>query len=256
MPTRDEAVNLVHAMINDGMLGPQDLARFVPKACANNAETIREEWEHWYRGLGIETIIGRPFSLAPCPFPSEDVAAMQASDNIVLCVPRGLTRAQLGELFRLSSWALTDAMVGDTPESEDFWFTTSRSPSPPYLNKTATEVRRTFEDENKLGFSLERYLVFAARYRFLTGKYPDFRYWTWLMRGRYDRSGMLIAGFDPLGRFSVHAWMPNFQASFLGARYLEPPATVAAHGELQAGRSVSVAREKEVLAGESSRAQR
>lgn len=226
MPTRDEALNLVHAMIVDGILGARDLARFVPQVRSDDGEALRQEWEQWYAGLGMETVIGRPLRLSPCPFSDEEIAGVDSSNEMILCVPRGVTRTQLGELFRLSSWALTDAMVTETQETEDAWFKTPCAPTPGYLNRTAVEVRRAFEDENRLGFSLERYLVFVARFRHLTGRYPDFRYWTWLLRGRYDRSGMLIAGFDPLGRFSVHAWMPHFQASFLGARPLETARSV------------------------------
>jgi hypothetical protein len=118
-------------------------------------------------------------------------------------------------------------MVSDTRETEDFWLKTPKTAAPPHLNKSAAHVRRLFEDEGHLGFSLERYLVFAARIRYLTGEYPDRRYWTWLLRGRYDRSGMLIAGFDPQGKFSVQAWMPAFQASFLGARWIHIPDRLA-----------------------------
>jgi hypothetical protein len=231
MPTRDEALNLVQAMIADGILGARDLSRFVPNQQAGDGESLRQEWERWYVSMGIEAIIGRPLSLAACPFSQEEIAACEAAGEMILCVPRGVSRTQLGELFRLSTWALSDGMVSDTPETEDAWFRTSRSPSPPHINKSAVEVRRTFEDAGQLGFSLERYLVFAARFRHLTGKYPDFRYWTWLLRGRYDRSGMLIAGFDPLGRFSVHAWMPQFRASFLGARSLQQVAAASSAAE-------------------------
>ena len=88
---------------------------------------------------------------------------------------------------------------------------------------SAKEVRRMFEDEGKLGFSLCRYLIFVSRVKFLTGKWPDQNWWTWLLSYKYDRSGYLIAGFDREGKFSVHAWMPDFKAKFVGARYLYLP---------------------------------
>ena len=65
MPTRDEALNLVQAMIADGILGARDLSRFVPSQQAGDGESLRQEWERWYVSMGIETIIGRPLSLAP-----------------------------------------------------------------------------------------------------------------------------------------------------------------------------------------------
>ncbi len=228
MRTRDEALNLVRAMLTDGIIAAHDLVGFAPRVInAHDPEALRHEWEQWYVSLGIEMVTGRRFHLDPCPFTEDEIAAAAAAGDIILGVPKGVSRRELGELFRLSSWALSDPLISDTTESEDFWLKTSRSPSPPHLNKSAADVRRLFEDQRKLGFSLERYLVLAARTRYLTGAYPDYRYWTWLLRGRYDRSGMLIAGFDPQGVFSVHAWMPRFQASFLGARSIEIPDRLA-----------------------------
>jgi len=226
--TRDEALNLVRAMLADGIIAGQDITQFVPRS-ANpyDTEAVRQMWEEWYLSLGIEVVTGKPFRLAPCPFTEEEIAAADAAGELILCVPQGISRRELGELFRLQSWALTDPMVGDTTETEDFWFKTPKTAVPEYLNKSGTEVRRIFEDEHNLHFSLERYLVFVARYRYLTGQYPDFKYWLWLLRGRYDRSGVLIAGFDPFGALSIHGWLPRFQGSFVGARSIEIPDRLA-----------------------------
>lgn len=228
MRTREEAVNFVRAMVTDGIILPQDLAPFTPRhSDPHDPEAVRQDWEVWYRGLGIETILDRRFTLDPCPFTAAEITSADQRGDLIICVPRGVTRAQLGMLVRLESWALADPLVSDTPETEDFWLQTPGASAPEHLGRSATDMRRALEDQRRLGFSLERYLVFAARYRSLHGRYPDLRYWTWLLRGRYDRSGMLIAGFDPLGRFSVHAWMPKFQASFLGCRWIEIPERLA-----------------------------
>jgi hypothetical protein len=219
-------------MLTDGIVAPQDLLGLAPRtADAGHPEVLRQEWEHWYLAMGIEMVIGRRFHLDPCPYTEDEIRAAAAGGEIILCVPRGVGRQQLGELVRLSSWALSDPMVTDTMETEDFWMKTPRSMTPPLLNQSAARARRMLEDEGRLGFSLERYLVFAARIRYLSGEYPDSRYRTWLLRGRYDRSGMLIAGFDPQGKLSVQAWMPSFQANFLGARSIHIPDRLADAGE-------------------------
>jgi len=226
--TREEALKLVGALVADGIIAPRDLVQFAPHHDnPQDPEAVRQDWEQWYRGLGIEEVLDRSFTIDPCPFTAAEIEAAESAGELVLCVPRGVGRRELGELVRLRSWALDDRMVSDTPETEDFWFKTPGAAAPQHLGKSAVEVRRQFEDERKLGFSMERYLVFAARYRHLRGRYPDFRYWTWLLRGRYDRSGMLMVGFDPLGQLSVHAWMPKFQASFLGCRWIEIPDRLA-----------------------------
>lgn len=222
MRTRDEALKLVQALLADGIIGPRDLTRFLPtQSDPCDPEAVRQEWEHWYISMGIETVIGRSFRLEGCPFTAEEIERADREGEMILCVPRGIDRRQLASLFRMSTWALNDPLVGDTTEVEDVWFKTPRSRTPEYLNKSATEARRIMEDQNRLGFSLERYMVFCARYRFLYGTDPDFKYWIWLLRGRYDRSGILIAGFDPMGSFSVHAWVPRFQASFVGVRFAQ-----------------------------------
>jgi len=209
-------------LIADGILKPQDLSRFLPSVTDPfEPEYVREELEKWYINIGIEGIVGRKFSLSQCPFNRDEIEEAAKKNEIILCVPKCMRSKQLGDLFRLSSWVFEDALITSSVEKEDFWFKTPQTFEPPakYCNKTAKQIRRIFEDEGKLGLSLQRYLVFIARIRHLTGKLPDMRWWTWLLNNKYDRSSYLLAGFDSNGKFSVHAWMPDFKAKFLSARY-------------------------------------
>ena len=182
-------------------------------------EFIRYEFEDWYRKMGLESITGKKLTISECPFTREELEKAVEQREMILCVPKGVTREELGKLFRIDSWSLHDSLVTLATEEEDCWFRTSMSYVPGFMKKTGVEISYQFEDEHKLNFSLERYLVFIGRMRYLTGKTPDLEYWIWLPRGRYDRSGMLMAGFDRNGVFNVHGWMPQFSASFLGARY-------------------------------------
>ncbi|MBU4444666.1 hypothetical protein KJ656_06240 [bacterium] len=222
MNSREQILNLIQAMIADGILKPQDLSRFLPSVTDPfNAEYVREALEKWYINIGIEGIIGRKFSLSRCPFNKNEIEEASKKNEIILCVPKGVTSKQLGNLFRFRSWAFEDMLVTSYIDKEDFWFKAPKTFEPPakYSNKTAKQIRRIFEDEGKLGLSLQRYLVFIARMRHLTGRLPDMRWWTWLLNSKYDRSAYLLAGFDPNGKFSVHAWMSDFRAKFLSARY-------------------------------------
>jgi len=218
---RYTALSLVQSFLNDQIITPQDLVPFATEqGDRNDPESVRQELEHWFITLGIETILGRKFSLARPPFTSSELAEAYARNEMILCVPRGISRRQLGQLFHLSSWALEDELVSESMEVEDFWFATSASPVADYQDKTAKGVQKIFEREGKLGMSLSRYMVFAARMRYLTGQTPDVNSWTWLIRGRYEREHMLIAGFDAHLKFRVQAWLPHFHSLNCGARFI------------------------------------
>lgn len=214
--SKNQMLKLIDNMLNANVLQRTDLKRFTANLehSPDDPEMLRLELESWYRGMGVDQIIGRKFELSPCPFTSEEIRSSRENGEIILCFPKGITREQIGELTRISSWALKDPLVTAATEQEDCWIRTSAALSPSLMKHTGLEVAHLVEDSGDLNFSLERYLLFVARVRFLTGNTPDSEYWIWLPRGRYDRSGMLIAGFDRNGCFNVHGWMPQFSASF------------------------------------------
>lgn len=217
-------LQFIQSLLDDGALHPQDINSIIQKERGDfEPENVRQEIENWYIGLGIETIIENKFRLSPCPFTKQEIEIANKNNEIILCVPSGLTRQDLGKLFRIDCWALGDSLYAERVYKEDFWFRTPMTFEPPYIAMSAKEARRIFEDKDKLGFSLSRYLVYLARVKYLTGKWPDQKWWTWLLAYKYDRSGVLIAGFDSEGKLSVHGWMPNFKAKFVGARYLMVP---------------------------------
>lgn len=212
-------LSLLKAMLDDKIITPQNLAIFANGTNdPYDPEYVRYEMETWYRTRGIEEVLNRPFSLSTPPYTHEELADIQERQEILLCVPKGIHRRQLGLIFNLSSWALEDELVADATEVEDFWFTTKKSLIPEHLNKTGLEVQKIFDNEGKLGMSLSRYMVFISRTRYLTGETPDVRNWIWLHRGRYDQKSMLIAGIDSHLKFNVHAWLPHFQGALCGAR--------------------------------------
>jgi hypothetical protein len=232
--SKERALSLIQALISDGILTGRDLAPFVPEADdPYDPEFVTQEFEAWFKGLGIELVTGRPFRLDACTFTREELEEAESKGSIVLVSPKGLSGREVGRLTHFESWAFDDPLVSETVEEEDLWFLTPLTTTPDAGNVSGRAIRRQYEEHGYLGFSLQRYMIFAARARFLTGKLPDQRWWVWLLRGRYDRSGSLIAGFDPRGRFSVHAWLPHFQSSFVGCRTIRIadriPATERAH---------------------------
>ncbi|MEO0813605.1 MAG: hypothetical protein AAFY60_12135, partial [Myxococcota bacterium] len=112
-----------------------------------------------------------------------------------------------------------ERMIRSIMVKEDQWFLTSAKATPELINQSGVKARRVYEDEGLHGLDLRRYLAFAATYRHYNGTLPDQTYWTFLLSGSYDRSGVSVVGFDKHGALSHHGWMKNFRAKFCGSRY-------------------------------------
>jgi hypothetical protein len=217
--TRDRALGLVQGLVSDGIISGTELRPFVPESIDPfDPEALRQEYERWFRAAGVEWVTGREFSLGPCPFRRDELTAAAKDGWIPVVSPKGLTISECADTFHFPTWAASDPLVTSPAEEEDLWFMTPGRLAPDDANVPARELRARYDKKGLLGMSLQRYMIVAARLRHLTGEIPDFRWWTWILRGRYDRSGFMIAGFDPNRRFSVHAWMPSFHTSFVGSR--------------------------------------
>jgi hypothetical protein len=224
--TKEQIIKLMETMMAEGIISHQDLTRFIPaKLDPYEPESVRQEMENWYNNLGIEAVIGHKLSLSPCPFSREEIARATQNNEIILCQPGGLSKEQIGRLFRIECWALNDPLVKSTSKEYDFWCKTLATLEPPeeYRGLTAEKIRRIFSDEGKIGFTLELYLIFIARMRHLRNETPDKNWWIWLLNTSYDDSGYLVAGFDLNRNFNAHGWMPKFSARFVGARFFSRP---------------------------------
>lgn len=217
--TKESILLFIEGMLRDNILQTEDLRVFQRQTNPDTPDAVRAMMEDWYVGMGIESIIGRRLVLSQCPFSQEEIQEAYKNEEAILCVPANVSRAQFGELFRINTWALSDPLITQVPETEDLWFRTKMSESPSMIKTTGIDVANLYGSYPYIQFSLERYLVFIGWYRHLYGKNPDQEYWIWLPHGRYDRSGMLMAGFDRFHNFNVHGWMPQFSAGFLGARF-------------------------------------
>jgi len=221
---RQQALSTIQAFLDDEIIQFQDLERFrVVDIDICEPEYMRCEMERWYINLGIEQLTKQPFSLSLPYFTKDEIKNAQDKGDIILCVPKGVGRADLGRLFHMDSWAFTNGFVSVTTEQEDFWFQTEKSLTPGYMDKTAVELKKIFDQERKLGMSLERYMVFLARMRTVYKQIPDQQYKTWLLNGKYENKAQLIAGFDAELELSVHAWMRNFHSPMVGARSITIP---------------------------------
>lgn len=219
---RRSAVDSVKSMFEDNIIFSLDFKEYEGnKAEVYNPEVVRKEFETWYITLGIENVTGKLFNLKSPYFTEEEIKQLNENDEMLLCVPKGVSRKELGQLFHLNSWANEDDLVSNTIEVEDFWFKVKISQKPEHLDKGGKEIKSLYEKDRKLGMSLERYMVMVARMRYLFGETPDTKTKTWIQNNKYEKSAMLIAGFDSNKNFSVQAWMPNFHTPIVGGRSVE-----------------------------------
>ena len=222
---RISALATIKALISDKIIQRQDLLQFTKEVDADiyEPEYVRAEMEAWFLGLGIEHITDKAFSLQTPHFTKEEIKQAYEQDELIFCVPKGVRAKVLGKMFNWNSWAFDDPLVGGFPEVEDFWFASKKTEVPENRDMQGREIKAVYQREGKLGMNIERYLVFLARMRYLTGEIYDKRYKVWLVNNSYEEKAMLIAGVDSKNKFSVHAWMPNFNTPFVGGRHIRIP---------------------------------
>lgn len=214
-------VNLVLKMIEDGIVVKSDLIQYLKNnEPVSTPEKIRDDMEAWYKNMGIETLTGSPFRLKLPYFTGDEIYRLQKNGEMLLCLPGGINAATLGELFHMDCWAFHDPLVTLKTEQDDFWFSMKKNFEPEFFDNTFNQTVKRYKDDGKLNLSLERYIVFLARTKYLTGKYPDTVYKVWLPNTRYENKGVLIAGIDSCSRFCAYPWMPNFHSPKVGGRYV------------------------------------
>lgn len=216
-----KGTNLVMQLIKDGFVVKNDLLHTLQsEEVLTTPEKVRDEMEVWYKNMGIETLTGKPFRLTLPYFTEEEIKEVEANDEILLCLPSGIDAVTLGKMFHMDCWAFHDPLVTLNTEYADFWFSTKKSPEPDFLDRTPREISKQYKDDEKLNISIERYMVFLARMKYLTGEYPEKECKTWLPNTRYEGKGIVIAGIDSNSKFCAHGWMPNFHSPRVGGRYV------------------------------------
>lgn len=159
--------------------------------------------------------------VAPCPFTEKERAELEDRGEMLVYLPAGITPAEM-----CKQWGIRanidfehEKMIRTVMKTEDQWFVTSSSKTPELIYQSGQAAKRIYEDDGLHGMDLRRYLAFAATFRARYDAFPDQLYWTFLLSGSYDRSGISIVGFDVNGVLNHHAWMRNFKAKFAGSRY-------------------------------------
>jgi hypothetical protein len=162
-------------------------------------------------------------AIKPCPFTQAEIDELEATSEMLIYVPQEISEGQMIETGKLVcgfNWDVDQGMINSPLTDESHWLVCSSSPIPEMLGQSTQAISRVYEDEGLDGMDFRRYLAFILTYKYLKGEYPDFRQWTLLVGGNYDRSGISLVGFDKFGHFGHHGWMKNFKAKMSGGRYV------------------------------------
>lgn len=169
----------------------------------------------------VTTLYG-DIPMAPCPFTEREIAELEETGEMLVYLPKEISAKALCERFGIVPNVDLDAekMIRSIMVAEDQWFVTSASKTPELIYQSGQKAQRVYEDQGLHGMDLRRYLAFSASFRLRNDAFPDLTYWTFLLSGSYDRSGVSVVGFDKHGVLSHHGWMKNFKSKFSGSRYI------------------------------------
>ncbi|MGQ4647819.1 hypothetical protein [Lyngbya aestuarii] len=161
-----------------------------------------------------------PISL--CPFTEREIAELEYNNELLVYLPAKLSMSELCKQFEINANVnfKHETMIRNAQKNEDQWFITSASKTPELIYQTGISAKRIYEDEGLHGMDFRRYLAFVATFKYKFDCFPDQTYWTFLLSGSYDRSGVSVVGFDSQGVLNHHGWMKNFKAKYVGSRYI------------------------------------
>jgi len=169
----------------------------------------------------VTTLYGNT-PIAECPFTQREIDELESTGEMLVYVPKEISVREMCDRFgiRINVDLEAEKMIRNVMVAEDQWFLTSASKTPEMIYQSGQKAQRVYEDQGLHGMDLRRYLAFAASYRLRNDVFPDLTYWTFLLSGSYDRSGVSVVGFDKHGVLSHHGWMKNFKSKFSGSRYI------------------------------------
>jgi hypothetical protein len=177
---------------------------------------MQEKLRHYVKAMYGEV------EMAPCPFTDEEIAELESSEEFLVYLPKRITMAEMCERWgiRANVEFENEKMIRNIMVAEDQWFVCSAASTPELIYRSGQAAQRVYEDEGLHGMDLRRYLAFCATYKLNRDEWPDKTYWTFLLSGSYDRSGVSVVGFDKHDVLSHHGWMKNFKTKFSGSRYV------------------------------------
>lgn len=190
-----------------------------------------------------------PAAVRPCPFTDSEIDELahfrdpedfSKPREMLVFLPKNLAPDALCGMWGIKSNMnfANDGLVNVTMKDVDQWFITSTSRIPEFLSKSGDWIidfyKGKMNGEQRLhGMDIRRYLMFCGFHFEHFGRFPDQGYWNFLWATAYDRSGILVSGFDRFGVLSSHGWMKNWSSKFSGSRYVVLPPRDEVHPETE-----------------------
>lgn len=206
MSLSDSFIRLIDHSLRDGQVARRDLLRTVCDTFYR-PEWVRLDLEQWLTRMGIMDAMGSGAqSVPPCPFTEQELRVADENNEIAIVVPAELRREHLAKSFDIGHWAISEKEVVSPSSSQGTWLLVSANAGLSYLGKSCAEAVSEAEKSGHTGLSLEEYILFAQRFRYLMGKLPDSADWTWLPRSSYASSLVLCGGFPAYNDLFVNVW--------------------------------------------------
>jgi hypothetical protein len=199
-------IRLIENSLAEGQIARRDVLRVVCNTLYH-PEWVRLDLAQWLLDIGVTAAMGetaRP--LSSCPFSEMDLRAADERNEIPLVVPAGLRREHLAKAFDMQHWAFGEPNVSTAKIVQDEWLLVSAADELSFLGESCANAIAAAETAGKTGLGFEEYILFAQRFRYLTGKLPDRADWTWLPRSSYVSSLVLCAGFPAYNDIFVNVW--------------------------------------------------
>lgn len=167
------------------------------------------------------------------PFTREEIKELNELNELLVYLPANISETELLNKLNLRCNINFnyEKNIKSISRHEEQWFIASANKIPEMLNVNAIRAKNIYDKKCLNGMDFRRYLAFLGSFYFKFGFLPDQGYWTFLLAGNYDRSGLSIIGFDRNGILSHQGWMKNFNSKFAGHRYVILPPRIEINDE-------------------------
>jgi hypothetical protein len=213
-------LRLVEEAVASGHLARRDVWRIVSNT-TYDPDAVRLDLARWLADVGLLAALGIDGRrIGRCPIGEKELRAADERNEIPLVVPAGLRREHLARAFGQRHWVFTEpGMTSEEPDAGERWLLVSASDSLFKQGDSCVDACTAAGEAGLAGLSLEEYVLFAYRLRYLTGVLPDRETWTWLPRTSYA-SLVVCAGFPDNSELFVNIWPSTEFHSNVGLRVL------------------------------------
>lgn len=219
MSVSKSLIQLLEHSLDEGQVARRDVLRVVCDTLYS-PEWVRLDLAQWLADSGVSHAMGdKAKPLSPCPFSEMELRAADERDEVPLVIPAGLRREHLAKAFGIKHWAINETDVASEAVSYDQWLlVTCGEERLASVGKSCFEAMAAAEEKGQTGLSLKEYILFAYRFRYLVGRFPDTINWTWLPKSSYQSSLVLCGSFPANSDLFINIWPWSEFQSNIGLR--------------------------------------